>query len=86
MAKKSMGRVILFIVMGVMIGSLLGQLLGLVLPDGVVKEFFLKHTTLEVGPAPINVGLFSFTFGFKIILNIVGLIGIIVAIYLLRWY
>ncbi len=86
MARKPIGRVILTIVLGIMIGSLLGQLLGLVLPDGVVREFFLRHTTLEVGPTPINLGLFSLTLGFKLILNVVGFIGVLVAIYLLRWY
>lgn len=86
MAKKSIGRVVLIIILGALIGSLLGQLISLILPAGVVKEFFLKSAQLEVGPAPINVGIFSITFGFKIILNIVGLIGIGIAIYFLRWY
>lgn len=86
MARKPIGRVILILVLGLMIGSLFGQLIGLVLPEGVVKEFFLRHATFEVGPAPISIGFLAFTFGFKIILNIVGFIGIIVAIYLLRWY
>ena len=72
--------------MGAMIGSLLGQLIGLIIPEGVVKEFFLKSASLEIGPAPLSVGFFSVTLGFAINLNIAGLVGIAIAIYFLRWY
>ncbi len=86
MAKKSIGRVVLIIVLGAMIGSLLGQLIGLILPEGVVKDFFLRSAELEAGPTPLNLGLFAITFGFKLILNVVGFIGVVIAVYLLRWY
>ncbi|MFQ5602556.1 MAG: DUF4321 domain-containing protein [bacterium] len=86
MRKKSLGFIVLVIVLGAMIGTLIGKLLGLVLPDGVVKEFFLNEAFFEIGPAVLNAGLFAITIGFKIVLNIVGLIGIAVAIYLFRWY
>jgi len=86
MARKPIGKVILMIVLGAMIGSLIGQLIGLVIPEGVVRDFFLKSANLEFGPAPLSLGFFSITFGFKIILNIAGLIGIAIAIYILRWY
>ncbi|HEX9653292.1 MAG TPA: DUF4321 domain-containing protein [bacterium] len=86
MATHSFGRVVLVIVLGAMIGTLFGKLVGLVLPEGVVKEFFLKDASFGVGPADIDVGLFAITLGFKITLNIVGLLGVSLAIYLLRWY
>ena len=86
MARKSIGQVVLIIILGAMIGSLLGQLIGLIIPEGVVKDFFLKSADLEVGPAPLSVGFFAVTFGFKIILNIAGLLGVGIAIYILRWY
>ncbi len=86
MARKSLGYIVLVIVLGAMIGTLFGKLIGFVLPDGVVKEFFLKEANFEIGPATINAGLFAITLGFKVILNIVGLIGIGISIYVLRWY
>ena len=51
----------------------------------MVKEFFLKDASFEVGPTEVDVGLFALTLGFRVVLNIVGLIGIGVAIYLFRW-
>ncbi len=86
MATKSFGRIVLIIVLGCMIGTLFGKLIGLVLPEGVVRDFFLNEASFEVGPTPINLGLFAFTLGFRLTLNIVGLLGVALAIYLLRWY
>jgi hypothetical protein len=86
MATKSIGRIILIIVLGCMIGTLFGKLIGLVLPGGVVKDFFLKEANFEIGPSLFDVGLLALTLGFKLTLNIVGLLGVAVAIYMLRWY
>jgi hypothetical protein len=86
MAKKPLMYVIFVVILGAMIGTLFGKVLGWALPEGVVKEFFLKEASFSVGPAALDAGLFSITLGFSVVLNIVGLIGIGVAIYLLRWY
>ncbi|MFQ6113047.1 MAG: DUF4321 domain-containing protein [bacterium] len=86
MAKRSIGQIVLVIVLGAMIGTLLGELIGLLLPSGVVKDFFLKSASFAVGPGTLDVKLFSITIGFTVKLNIVGLFGVGIAIYLLRWY
>jgi len=86
MAKKPTSQIILVIVLGAILGSLLGELIGLVLPDGVVKEFFTRSAGFALGPSPVDMGLIGFTFGFRITLNIVGLLGIGIALYFLRWY
>jgi len=86
MSRKPIGRVVLVIVMGALIGSLTGQLISLVLPEGVVKDFFLKSAPLAIGPAQVDIGFLGFTFGLSINFNIAGLIGVAVAIYLFRWY
>jgi len=86
MAKKPLGQIIVVVLLGAMIGTLFGHLLGLVLPEGVVKDFFLKSAPLEVGPITLDVVLFAVTLGFKITFNIVGLLGIGVAMYFFRWY
>ena len=85
MARKSIGYVVLVIVLGAMIGTLFGKLIGLGLPTGVVKDFFLKEASFALGPAELNVGLFAITAGFRNVFNVVGLIGVGVAVYLLRW-
>ncbi|MFQ5707132.1 MAG: DUF4321 domain-containing protein [bacterium] len=86
MARKPFGHIVLVVILGAMLGTLFGELLALLLPVGVVKEFFLKSAAFGVGPATLDVRLFSLTLGFTIKLNIVGLFGIGVAVYLLRWY
>lgn len=86
MARRSLGKVVLIIVLGAMIGTLFGKLLALLLPTGVVKEFFLRSAHFGLGPTTLDVNLFSITVGLTVQLNIVGLFGIGVAIYLLRWY
>ncbi len=74
------------IILGAMVGTLLGELIGLLLPGGVVQDFFLKTASFGLGPGILDVKLFSLTAGFTIRFNIVGLLGIGVALYLLRWY
>ncbi len=86
MTKRSIGHIILVIVLGAMIGTLLGELIAMLLPAGVVKEFFLRSASFAVGPGTLDVRLFSITLGFTVKLNIVGLFGVGIAIYLLRWY
>ena len=86
MARKSVARVVLTIVLGAMIGSLFGKLLSLILPVGVVREFFLREAVFSVGPATFGVGFFDITLGFKIIFNVIGFIGVLIAVYILRWY
>jgi len=86
MHKKSLGFVILIVFLGAMIGSALGELLSLLLPVGVVKQFFLRSATIGFDPFTVNLGIIHFTLGFKFILNIIGIVGIAFAAYLLRWY
>ena len=85
-SRKTFGKVLLVILLGALFGTLLGELLGLVLPDGVVKEFFIRSWAPEFGPATLNLVIFSLTFGLSLKVNISGVIGIFIAIYVLRWY
>ncbi|MFZ0392081.1 MAG: DUF4321 domain-containing protein [Calditrichia bacterium] len=85
MRKKSIGWILVIILLGALIGSALGEVLALVLPAGVVKEFFLRAAVLGVGPATLNLIIFTLTLGFHIKINVIGVIGIILAAYFLRW-
>lgn len=86
MRKKSLGILLLFLFLGAIIGSALGELIAFLLPDGVVKQFFIRSATIGFDPLTINLGFINFTFGFKFILNVIGVVGIAFAAYLLRWY
>ncbi len=86
MRKKPLGIIILILFLGAIIGSALGEIIALLLPAGVVKQFFLRSASIGFNPATIDLGILEFTLGFKFILNVTGIIGIAFAAYLLRWY
>ena len=84
MRKKSLTFVILIIVLGALIGSALGEVIAYVIPDGVVKDFFLKSVSASLGPGTLDIIILTFTLGFSIKLNIIGLFGRFIAAYILR--
>ena len=84
--KKSLGFIILILTLGALIGTGIGEVIGLLLPEGIVHDFFLKAVTPAFGPATLDLVLFSITFGFTLKLNVIGIVGIFIAAYLVRWY
>jgi len=96
MRKRSIGILILFLFLGAIIGSALGEVIALILPDGVVKEFFTRSVMIGFGLEEedkgdanllkIHLGFINFAFGFNFKLNVIGVVGIAFAAYLLRWY
>lgn len=85
MTKKNFWMVVLIIFLGALIGSALGEVIAYLIPGGVVREFFLKSAAARFGPATLNMVIFTFTLGFSLKLNVIGIIGIMIAAYLLKW-
>ena len=83
--KKRLSWIFLIVIIGALLGSALGEVLGLILPNGVVKEFFLRAAQFHLGPATLNLLVFSITLGFSIKINVIGILGFILAAYFLRW-
>ncbi len=77
---------LLALLFGAAIGTALGELIALIIPTGVVQQFFLRSAIVGFEPFTINTGVFTFTFGFTFKLNSIGIIGIALAAYMLRWY
>jgi hypothetical protein len=94
MKKRSWGYITLGLIAGAMIGSLLGNLLGWILPEGVVKDFFLLGVSFDLaglvgdesGVIVINLIIVTFKFGLSIALNFTSLIGLATAYYFLRYF
>ncbi len=86
MRRRSLGYVLVVVILGALIGSALGEVLAMLLPQGVVREFFLRSANFSVGPAVLNLILFTITLGFSLKLNIIGVLGIVMAAYILRWF
>ncbi len=85
MKKKSLGFIITVIFIGALIGSALGEIVTFLVPAGVVKDFFLKSVTASIGPGTLNIIIVTLTLGFTLKLNVMGVIGILIAAYALRW-
>ncbi|MDP6529848.1 MAG: DUF4321 domain-containing protein [Gemmatimonadota bacterium] len=83
---RSPGILVFGIILGLLIGAIVGEAIGLILPDGVVKEFFLLSVGTSVGPATVNLVALSFTVGFTVKINLMAVLGVVFATYLLRWY
>ena len=85
MRKKNIGIIILIIILGAVIGSTLGEIIALILPEGVVKEVFLKSASVSIEPRTLNLIIFTLTLGFSFKINGIGVLGIVIAAYILRW-
>ena len=94
MKKRSWGYITLGLVFGALIGSLIGQLLGWILPEGVVKDFFLLGVSFDLaglvgnesGVVVIDLIIIKFKFGVSIAFNFTSLIGLATAYYFLRFF
>ena len=85
MRKKSVSFIIFIIIIGALIGTTLGEVIGILIPSGVVQDFFLKSAAASIGPATLDIILLTLTLGFSFKLNVTGVIGILIAAYALRW-
>ena len=83
---RGIGKLFVVLFFGLLMGGALGELVGHFLPDGVVKEFFVRAVTAGVGPATIDLHAISFTLGFSFRVNVMSVVGVILAAYYFRWY
>ena len=83
-SEKKNSYFIFFILIGTISGSLIGELLG----DNINALEFLKSTyTIGMGtPMLIDLKVLSVTFGLNFNVNIMSIIGIVLAIILYRKY
>lgn len=83
-AQRGIGLVLLVVVAGLAIGSLFGELIGGV-TSGWAHELFTKGPTIGLtSPATLDLRFLSVTFGLALKVNVVGILGIIVAALTLR--
>ena len=87
--KRSILFIFLILFFGVVTGSILSQLLGTMIPDGVVKEFFLMSRTIGWGMKPdnwVDLYIIRFKTGLLIDLSVVSILGMSIAWYFLRYF
>ncbi len=84
--RKGAGFILLVLLGGALLGSALGQLVGILLPRGVVQDFFVRAVTPGLTqPVTVDLLVLTLTFGFTLKLNIVALLGVVLTAYLLKW-
>jgi hypothetical protein len=65
---------------GLAIGSLFGELAGGLVPSGWLRELLTRGPTIGLtSPATVDLRFLSFTFGLALKVNLVGVLGIVVA-------
>ena len=82
---RGVGLILLVIIVGLVVGSLLGELLGGLLPAGWAQELIARGPTIGLTtPATLDLRFLSLTFGLALKVNLVGLIGVVIAALALR--
>lgn len=84
-SQRGIGLVLLVVVAGLVVGSLLGELLGGLLPSGWGHELLTRGPTIGLtDPATLDLRFLSLTFGLIFKVNVVGVLGIVIAALTLR--
>ena len=94
MNKRTLGFIFIVLFSGAVIGSVLGELIGWMMPDGVVKQFFLTGIELDLaglsgfdsGVMVLNLIVLTLKFGLSVSLNFIGVVGLATAYYFLRYF
>ena len=93
MKKRELHFIVLSLFVGAIFGGVVGNIFSLVLPESVVKDFFLTSITFDLGGL-VNNDLGVFIIDLKVIVlklglsmsfNFTSVIGIAVAYYILRY-
>ena len=83
---RPIGILVIVLVVGSVFGALFSELIGLILPQGVIRDFFVKGFSPEFGPLSVNLGVIGFTIGFSLRLTVASVLGIMLAVHIFRWY
>jgi len=91
--KRKISILVLILFFGLIIGTLFGDFIAFLLPDGVVKNFFLQSIHLSfsnfLGKDDyifLDLGALGLIFGFKLKLNFASIIGLSISYYFLRYF
>ena len=89
MKNKSLIFIIIVIFLGSILATGLSLFISVILPEGVVKDFFLLSKSIGFGQHPnnwVNCGPFRFKLGFFFDVSILSIIGIFISWYILRYF
>ena len=82
---RSLGMLVLAIVVGLVFGSLVGELLAQFVSSSWLKDVLTRGPMLGLTPPmTLDLRLLAVTFGIVFKVNVVGVIGIVVALIIVR--
>ena len=84
--RKPLGLVVLILVLGMLIGSVIGELIGQFVVEGVVRDFFTRSITPGFDATTLDLIVVRLTVGIRFKLNVISVVGVACAAYLLKWY
>ena len=82
---RGLGLLFLAVVVGLVLGSLIGELLGQIVGPPWLKDLLTRGPMLGLAPpATLDLRLLSLTFGILFKVNVVGVLGILIALVVVR--
>jgi len=87
MVRSKENAAILFVVMlfGALIGSVLGEILGLLTPGGLLQKILTRAISFGLDPpGKIDLKILTFTLGFSFRMNLISLLGILLATFVYK--
>jgi len=101
-SSNSLGKIAVYILLGLIFGGILGESLGWLFgyigtfmnaggEDNVVRNFFVKAWELKLGysesgrPMLVDLYMLQFNWGITFRLNIISIVGVAVALYMMKW-
>ena len=89
MKKKSVLFIFVVFILGMLLGTILSLFVSTIIPEGVVRDFFLVKKSIGWGANANNwfeLGFFRFKTGLFIDLSILSIMGFFISWYLLRYF
>jgi hypothetical protein len=82
---RGFGLLVLAVVIGLVVGSLAGELISQFVSPGWAKDLLVRGPTVGLTPpVTLDLRLLSVTFGIVFKVNLVGVVGILVALIAVR--
>jgi Domain of unknown function (DUF4321) len=82
---KNAAQTLGMILLGGILGGYLGELMGLLVPAGFLHDLFVRGFTIGFDPPLVlNLRIITLTLGFRILLNLPGILGMIAGLYYSR--
>lgn len=90
MGRKSLGILIVAIVIGILAGNVVGQILavifdGLGLENNVLEKVLIESYVYKLNPIEINLIVMTLTLGFSLNFNVLSFLGIGIAWYYVKY-